>query len=541
MQHNQQIIDDILAIEDRVRRRDVLIGEEEMVAFYRERLKGIYNLKALSKLLKKKGTDTFLHMREEELVARRPQASELSLYPQQIDLGNQVLDCSYRFEPGDDEDGLTVIVPATLADQIPAEALDWLVPGLHREKIEALIKSLPKAYRKQLVPVKDRVAIIGREMEYTGGTLVAALGKFIYERFGVDIPASAWPLDALPDHLKMRVSVTAPDGSEISAGRDPSVLKGQAAADKGLPGFDTIRKKWERNGITRWDFGDLPDNVSNDDTLGVGWQAYPALKKSLTDDNRVNLRLFQSRDRAIATHKQGVAALYRIHLSADLKFLKKCLALPANAVPFAKYFGGAKQFEKQMMDKIMQTLFSNNVRTERDFYAHADATAPQLIPSGQKLLEQVLPIITVYHQTRIQLDKFQKTHPGIQAAGLYSELCEDLARLIPQNFIELYDSDRFVNIERYMKAMGIRAQRAAVDFEKDRAKQKEIDPFSKSLNGLLDDLSDCASEEKRSAIEEYFWMIEEFKVSVFAQELKTAFPVSKKRLQDKLKQIERMI
>ena len=236
-----------------------------------------------------------------------------------------------------------------------------------------------------------------------------------------------------------------------------------------------------------------------------------------------------------------MAALYRIYLSADLKFLKKCLALPAKAVPFAKYFGGAKQFEKQMMDKIMQTLFSINVRTERDFNAHAEATAPQLIPSGQKLLEQVLPVITVYHETRIQLEKFQKTHPGIQAAGLYDELCEDLARLIPPNFIELYNSDRLVHFERYMKAMGIRAQRAAVDFEKDRAKQKEIDPFQDSLNRLLDDLSDYASDEKRSAIEEFFWMIEEFKVSVFAQELKTAFPVSKKRLQEKLKTIQRMI
>ncbi|MBW2408336.1 MAG: ATP-dependent RNA helicase HrpA [Deltaproteobacteria bacterium] len=541
MQHNQRLIDDILALEDRVRRRDVLIGEEEMVAFYRERLKDIYNLKALSKLLKKKGTDTFLHMRAEDLVARRPQPSELSLYPPQIKLGDHVLDCSYRFEPGDDEDGLTVIVPATLADQIPAETLDWLVPGLHREKIETLIKSLPKAYRKQLVPVRDTVAIIGREMEFSGGTLVAALGKFIYERFGVDIPASAWPIDTLPDHLKMRVSLTAPDGSEISAGRDPSVFKGQVAAGKGLSGFDAIRKKWERDGITRWDFGDLPDDVSNDGNSKVGWQAYPALEKSPTGDNSVNLRLFQSRDKAIATHKQGVAALYRIHLSADLKFLKKCLALPAKAVPFAKYFGGAKQFEKQMMDKIMQTLFSINVRTERDFNAHAEATAPKLIPSGQKLLEQVLPVITVYHDTRIQLDKLQKTHPGIQAAGLYSDLCEDLARLIPQKFIELYDSDRLVHIERYMKAMGIRAQRAAVDFEKDRAKQKEIQPYQASLNRLLNDLSDYASDEKRSAIEEFFWMIEEFKVSVFAQELKTAFPVSKKRLLDKLKTIERMI
>jgi ATP-dependent helicase HrpA len=519
----------------------VLIGEEEMAAFYRERLNGIYNLKTLARLLKQKGTDTFLQMRKEALVARRPEDSELSLYPQQIALGNHVLDCSYRFQPGDDEDGLTVIVPAALADRIPAEAMDWLVPGLHREKIETLIKSLPKAYRKQLVPVKDTVAVIGRDMQYTDGALVAALGKFIYERFGVDIPAAAWPLDALPDHLKMRVSVTAPDGSEISAGREPAVLKGHAAVGRGLSEFDALRKKWERDGITRWDFGDLPDDVGDDNNSAVGWQVYPALEKSQTGDKCVDLRLYRSGDRAIATHKQGVAALYRIHLSADLKFLKKCLALPAAAVPFAKYFGGAKHFEKQMMDNIMQTLFSVNVRTQRDFYAHAEATAPQLIPSGQKLLEQVLPVIGVHHETRTLLERLQKTHPGIPAAAIYGELCEDLARLIPQNFIDLYDPDRWVHLERYMKAMGIRARRAAVDIEKDRAKQKEIDPFQDSLNRLLEDLSDHASDEKRSAIEEFFWMIEEFKVSVFAQELKTVFPVSKKRLMDKLKSIERMI
>ena len=106
--------------------------------------------------------------------------------------------------------------------------------------------------------------------------------------------------------------------------------------------------------------------------------------------------------------------------------------------------------------------------------------------------------------------------------------------MMPENFIGLYDPDRLVHIERYMKAGGIRAQRAAVSFEKDRVKHKVIQPFQDSLNQLLKDLSAYASKEKRSAIEEFFWMIEEFKVSVFAQELKTAFPVSKKRLQDKL-------
>jgi ATP-dependent helicase HrpA len=125
--------------------------------------------------------------------------------------------------------------------------------------------------------------------------------------------------------------------------------------------------------------------------------------------------------------------------------------------------------------------------------------------------------------------------------SIFEELSEELARLVPENFLDLYEPDRFPHMERYIKAVGIRAQRAAIDFEKDRAKQNEIQAFQDSLNRLLADLSAHASDEKRGAIEEFFWMIEEFKVSVFAQELKTAFPVSKKRLQEKLKEIQRMI
>jgi ATP-dependent helicase HrpA len=169
-------------------------------------------------------------------------------------------------------------------------------------------------------------------------------------------------------------------------------------------------------------------------------------------------------------------------------------------------------------------------------------TAPKIIPSGQKLVGLVLPVMTVYHETRNLLDTLQQAHLENPAAhAIYSELGEGLARLVPQNFIDLYEPDRFVHIERYMKAMGIRAQRAALDFEKDRVKDRDVQPFQDSLNRLLENLSAYASREKRDAIEEFFWMIEEFKVSVFAQELKTAFPVSKKRLQTKLGQIERMI
>jgi ATP-dependent helicase HrpA len=542
MQHNRQQVDDLLALEDRIRRRDVLIGDEEMVAFYRERINGITNLKALSKLLKKRGRDDFLRMHTEDLIAHHPRESELSLYPRQIELGNRIFDCDYRFEPGQEHDGLTVMVPSTLAEQVPAEALDWLVPGLQQEKIATLVRSLPKAYRKQLVPVKDTVAVISREMKNSDGAFIVELGKFIYQRFGVDIPASAWPLDTLPDYLKMRVCVTAADGSEITAGRDPAILKQHAAAAKGASGFQAARKKWERTGIMRWDFGDLPDDVRNAGTAEALWMAYPALDKSSDGDKSVNLRLLRQRDESIAAHKQGVAALYRIHFSRDLKFLKKCLMLFGKAKSLANYFGGIKQFEKRMFDTIVDRLFAKNIRSESDFYAYAEVIAPKIIPSGQELLEQVLPVITAYHETRTLLNSLQQAHPTNRAAAaIYADLEDELSRLMPENFIDLYDAKRFVHIERYMKANGIRARRAAVDLEKDRAKHKEVQPFQDSLNHLLKSLSAHASAEKRSAIEEFFWMIEEFKVSVFAQELKTAFPVSKKRLRDKLKQIDRMI
>ncbi len=542
MQLNQGLIDDIQAVEDRIRRRDVLIGEEEMVAFYEQRIGGIHNLKALSRLLKKKGNDRFLRMSKADLLLYRPPEFELSLYPQQIELGAHTFECSYRFEPGENDDGVTVSVPSTLTAQIPSEAMDWVVPGLYREKLATLIKSLPKAYRKKLVPVKDTVEIIAREMEHKQGSLISVLGNFIYRRFGVDIPATAWPLDALPDYLKMRVSVTAPDGSVISAGRDPAILQDHSDETTGLSGFEAVRQKWERNGITRWDFGELPDHVSNTGTPKAGWLAYPALEKSKTDAKGADLRLFLHRHEAIAAHKKGVAELYRIYLSKNLKFLKKRLALPDTSIPKGDYFGGAKRLENSMLERVIEQLFSKNIRSENEFHSHAEVTAPKLLAAAERLQDSVIPVLTAYHETRNTLSGLQQVNPENSAVVVfYGDLLDDLDRLVPDNFINLYEPDRLMHIVRYIKAVGMRAQRAAIDFEKDQAKQKEVHPFSERLNELISTLSQHASAEKRNALEEFFWMLEEFKVSVFAQELKTAFPISKKRLEDKLKQIERMI
>ncbi len=542
MNHNQKLIGSIRDLENRFRRRDILISEPELFNFYRERLPIIYDIRKLTRYLKRKGNDRFLRMRKADLLRYDPDQAAIAQFPNRLELAGQSFNCSYAFEPGENNDGVTIKIPAPLAPSVPAETLDWMVPGLYAEKIEGLIKGLPKRYRKKLVPIKDTVDIICQEMPKTGGSLRTALSQFIYRRFRLDIPAPAWSDEALPDHLRMRIAITTPDGKEIRTGRDPAILSQDAHDSAVSHEFEKLRRKWEKFKLTSWDFGDLPESISESGRLRHKWIAYPALVKDAETDKWVHLRLFQQRDKALSAHVEGVLTLYTIHFANDLKFLKRQLRLPPGTSSAADSFGGARQFERKLYRQVLHTLFSKNIRLQHEFYAYAAKTGPLVLSSGVALLERTLPVLAAYHEASRQLSRLRdgcRGNPSITA--VFDDLINGLQRLVPENFAELYDEDRCMHLTRYIKAIIIRGERALADFEKDQAKADEIHRFSGSLNRLLETLSPSASDDKRKAIEEYFWMLEEYKVSVFAQELKTAIPISAKRLKQKLGQIERMV
>jgi ATP-dependent helicase HrpA len=481
-------------------------------------------------------------MKREDLIRYDPDEEAMAQFPDRLELAEHPFKCAYAFEPGKDDDGVSVKIPSAFASSVPSDAIDWLVPGLLPEKIEGLIKGLPKIYRKKLVPVKDSVGIICREMPQAEGSLITALGNFIYKRFGVDIPAAAWSSEILPDHLKMRIVITAPDGKQLRAGRDAAILQHEVPGGSASGEFEALRRKWEKNSITAWDFGDLPQIISESGETRAKWIAYPALQTDPATEKRVQLRLFQQRDKALAAHLSGVAALYSIHFSKDLKFLRRQLILPADKSHLANYFGGVRQLEKTLYQHIVQTLFRKDIRSQKEFYAYAEKTRPKILSSGRELIESIQPVLKAYHEARSEIAKLRTgVHVNSTRLKFYEELVEGLVRLIPENFVELYDKGRYVHLERYIKAIIIRARRAPVDFEKDQTKANEIRQFTNDLDKLLKELTPAVSQEKRLAIEDYFWMLEEYKVSVFAQELKTAIPISAKRLKDKLKQIERMI
>ena len=542
MRHNRALVDGIRSMENKIRRRDLLIGDEEMVWFYQDRLGICYDTRSLQKHLREKGTDQHLRMTREALLRYMPDAEELSLFPDQIRMGRNRLNLDYRFDPGKPDDGLTIRIPSTLAPEISKDAIDWLVPGLFREKVTMLIKGLPKVNRKQLVPVANTVDIIMDEMPEVDGSLLTALGAFIHKRFSVDIPSSAWPDALLPDHLKARISITGPKGEELRAGRDPSILNSTASGRQEPKALGAMRKKWERTGVKQWDFDDIPEQISIDTHGDTPWVVYPGLEENPKDPTSVNLRLFNGRDKALASHRSALVILFSNHFTKDLRFLKKRLSLPEDPAIESTPFGGTKALEKRLYQWVLRKLFTRNIRSEKAFSDYAEEISPTLMTVGQRHFDAVIPVLDTYYRTHLTLKDLEKTHRFNAIAQQFIEdLGNQIRKLVPENFMDLYEPERFGHIPKYIKAIEIRAQRALVDFEKDREKATEIDSFADKLNELISKLPPSVTSEKQKALEDFFWMIEEYKVSLFAQELKTAIPVSRKRLDKKLKEIQRMV
>jgi len=540
LNHNMRLIEKIRNMEDRIRRRGILVDDEAIEQFYSERLEGICDSAGLKRLIREKGGDDFLKLCEHDIIALAPDPDELSRFPGQMTMGGRQFDLAYRFAPGRDDDGVTLKVPSTMISRIKTEQLDWLVPGLFYEKVYALIKGLPKRYRKQLVPVSDRVDRIVAEMAPSPGkSLINCLGRFIYEHFNVDIPASEWPVEHIQDHLRLRVAVTDHRGKEIRAERDLSALRRPVSVDStGVEETDPwkqARQRWERGKILEWDLGDLPERLE----LGAYLEAYPALVPE--EEKGARICLFSNFEEAEDVHPKGVAALYQVSFKKDLKFLKKGLVLPQKLHRAAVYFGGHKLYEKALYDACIRHLFYVNIRTEKEFKEHEADIRSDMVGREKNTLLLGTRIIEAYMEIKSGLGAMESAKRSTSTDhSLVQEIQNELDLLIPQNFFDQYPFDRLEHIPRYIKALLIRARRGSVDPQKDRTKAAQIRPYISIYKEMNKGLSNYASSEKRAAVKEFGWMLEEFRVSLFAQELKTFFPVSEKRLKKRIEEIERM-
>lgn len=550
IKHNLDLVEEVRSLEDKVRRRDLLVPDEALSEFYAVHIKDISDVRSLSKFIREKGGYRFLLMNKEMLFRYEPDPGVLDLFPEALSFGEKTsFRVSYRFNPGADDDGITIAVPAAAVGAVKPEALDWLVPGMVREKIESLIKGLPKEYRRRLVPVSTTVAVIEEELPElkrvleTGkspeSSIETALSRFIKKRFNLDIPATVWASAQLALHLSMRIIITNPEGQVLAEGRDKGLLNRDFASKDDDDGFERTRAVFERTDVSFADVDSLADSIAlrvNGKEKGI---AFPGFR---VEDGKVNLRLFRRKDQSGQHHMRAVRFLFEKAHSERLKSLRKDLVLKGQHRLYATYFGGEKAFNQKMVERVSLELFALNIRSRKDFDDQTRKTAPLIHNTGQKIYTMATAILDAYHEARtlIHSRELKEAASGL-ADGLGISLRKELDHLVPANFLDLYDSSRLAHLDRYIKGIRFRAQRAFENPDKDRIKASEIKPFTDILNNLLENLTEAHSDERRNLIEDFFWQIEEFKVSIFAQELKTPVKISAKRLYAITDEIRRML
>lgn len=546
---NRALIEKIRAIEDKLRRRDLLVDDEVLFAFYKERLEGVFDIRTLMKRIRLAGGDSFLKLTEEYLLQRKPNENVPVLFPDEMSFGKLPFPLHYRFNPGADDDGITIKIPYGLVTAVSPESAEWLVPGLQREKITCLVKGLPKEYRKHLVPTAASIDIIVKEMPRGGDIpLACALSDFIWKRFGIRIPEHAWPLREIPDYLKMRFSVTDSGGRQIRSGRDIGALQREISAEVNTQALDRARQAWERNHVTAWDFGDLPESVVLEGPGGAEGLAYPALVVDTdhepdAEGHHVDIRLFPDSRQALNAHRAGVRMLFARHFAKDLKYLKRQILSKGNRNPWAGYFGGEKAVESALYERALRKLFPHCVRTERDFRKHVEEAAGTILAKGLEAVQEVIPALEAYAETRLVIGKMENAHRDNRTAlAFLQQLRESMDRLLPgRRFMEEYENERLAHIPRYLKALVVRAEKGLNHIEKDRQKAARVEIYENLYRELERGLSAQSSEDKRKAVDDFRWLIEEYRVAVFAQQIKTVVPVSPKRLEERYGEIERMI
>lgn len=534
LQHNLDLYSRMIKMEDKLRRRGIGVSEREIFDFYSRRLKGITNRRSLEARIKERGDD-FLRMKEQDVLRSQPDAEELRKFPDALNIGGRCFPTAYKFIPGEKKDGVTLKVPSDLLEEIPRESIDWGVAGQLQERIAALIKGLPKRYRKQLVPVPDTSRIIAREIEMEAGSIFQALSRFVRKRFNADIPPKAWEQSRIPPHLKMRIAVTDHTGREIKAGRDLDTLKKTVSvpsAPDSSPAWDKAREKWEQTGLTEWNFGDLPKCIQ----LGPFLNAYPGLEPA---ENGVNLRLYRDPETARRMHLRGVEALLRRQRKGELEFTGKFLQIPEEYHSAALFFGGENALIDQMKKALIKNVFRREIREEAEFKAHTYHADRILLEEGHDLRDKIIRILGEYLKTRKLIkEEKEKCGPKSPVRDFVQEILDDLQSLVPEHFIEAYPPDRLTHLSRYMEAMRVRLERGINNLEKDRQKVSQMAGFQKALLKLQEKEMTAERKDKSREIEKLRWLLEEFKVALFAPELGTAVTVSPKRLLEKIRQIQ---
>ena len=509
--HNRRLVAEIERLEHKSRRPDILVDEELIHAFYDERIPPeVHGAVSFERwrAQAERHNPRLLFLAREDLMRHEAAGVTTENFPPFVQLGPNRYALEYHFEPGSAKDGVTMVVPLALLNQVPLERTQWLVPGMLREKVRSLAKSLPQRLRHKLGGLDEFAESFANGVPPGNSSLAQALARYIRAERGIDVPVDAFRPDAAPPHLHMNFRVLDEHGRQLGAGRDLAALKRELGDEaRSVLAAEAPVATAER--YTGWTMGPLPELLEIE-RGGQTLVGYPALVDA---GDAVTLEVFDSPEAAREAHRAGVRRLLAIAFRDRIRDLERSLARDVVLGPLKSELVSAA---------LERTFLAESVPAmPEDFAARVAQGRSRFNLIAQEICRTVGGVLAERAALEKKLAAIAKAFPQPAA-----EIREQASRLLAPGWVARTPWQRLQHLARYLKAAGARAEKVRADPQRDRRLAAEVAaleaPYRREVAARAGNVS--------AELEQFGWLLEELRVALFAQELRTPVPVSAKRL-----------
>jgi ATP-dependent helicase HrpA len=523
---NRKLLAEVEALEAKSRRRDILVDDETLFLFYDAHIPtDVVSARHFDSWWKttSKASPELLNFEREMLLQGDASHINEHDYPNQWTQGRLKFRLTYQFEPGDEADGVTVHIPLPLLNQVEPIGFDWLIPGMRHELLVALIKSLPKQWRKNFVPAPNYADALIASISPEQGPLLDAIERQLKRMSGLVVPRECWDWNSIADHLKMTFRVIDDKRKKVAESKDLLALKEQLRAQVQQTLSQVADDDIEQEGLTLWSFGPLPQEYSQK-RGGFEVKAYPAL---VDQKDSVAIQLFDSPVAQQEAMWAGQRRLVLLNVPSPIKYLQEKLPNKAKLGLYFTPFGKVADLIDDCIacgcDELM--LQHGGLSWDNDtFQQQKEVIRGELNEAVVKIAAQVEQVLTAAHGIR----KLFKGKMTLELAFAHSDIQAQLERLIHKGFVTATGANRLPDLLRYLKGIERRMEKIPVDANRDRMYMLKVQHVEQAYQQLVGKLA--KGQAMPEAVRNVRWMIEELRISYFAQVLGTPYPVSDKRV-----------
>ena len=519
---NARLREELEEIEERARRRDLIVGDDDIYAFYDSRIPAdVVSARHFDAWWKKQRhrTPELLTFTRDDLLRTEDAAADR---PDTWQAGDLSLPVTYKFEPGAEDDGITVHVPVEVLARLGGDAFAWHVPALREELITALIRSLPKDLRRNFVPAPDTARAVLATLEPGAEPLLQSLQRVLQRLSGVLVPVDAFDLDKLPSHLRVTFAVESADGAEVARGKDLDALQERLAAPMQQAVAEAVADGLERSGLRDWpdDIDELPRTVE----VVRGGHTVRGFPAFVDEGATAAVRVFATTAEQDAAMAPGLRRLLRLTVASPVKAIERQLNPRTRLGLGANPDGSLTALLDDCADAAVAVLAATPVWTRSQFAAVQRRVADALTATTLDIVGRVEKVLAAANEVAVALPPT----PSAAQVDAVADIRAQLDRLLPKGFVIATGAARLGDLARYLTAIDRRLERLPRDVTGDRDRMQRVH----AVEDAYDQLRQALSPARAAAddVRDIGWMIEELRVSLWAQQLGTARPVSEQRI-----------